>query len=155
MGSASDPHVDQLVDGGSSLALELSARFRLLEQIRVLAHQEACTECVAPFRLELFGLADMPDCPRWDSGLEETAEHIFYYCERVRLFWNHVGEWTAHFEPKQLVLLDVGYVVDKVLPQFQDEKRVVFLAILAVARMVIWTTRKKGLYDGATFLIMI
>ena len=27
----------------------------------------------------------------------------------------------------------------------------VFLAILAVARMVIWMTRKKGLYDGVKF----
>ena len=97
------------------------------------------------------GLADMPDCPRCSSGLEETAEHAFYYCERVRPFWDHVGEWTARIEPKQLVLLDVGYVVDNVLPPFHGEKRVVFLAILAVARMVIWTTRNKGLYDDANF----
>ena len=27
------------------------------------------------------GLADMPDCARCGSGLEETAEHAFYYCE--------------------------------------------------------------------------
>ena len=86
------------------------------------------------------GLADMPDCARC---LEETAEHAFYYCERVRPFWDHLGEWTARIEPKQLVLLDVGYVVDNVLPPFQGEKLVVFLVILAVARMVIWTTRKK------------
>ena len=38
------------------------------------------------------GLADMPDCTRCDSGLEETAENAFYYCERVRPFWDHVGE---------------------------------------------------------------
>ena len=93
----------------------------------------------------------MPDCPRCSSGLEETAEHAFYYCERVRPFWDHVGEWTARIEPKQLVLLDVGYVVDNVLPPFHGEKRVVFLVILAVARMVIWITRKKGLYDDANF----
>ena len=104
--------------------------------------------------LPLAGLnykADMPDCARYDRGLEETAEHAFYYCERVRPFWDHVGEWTARIEPKQLVLLDVGYVVDNVLPPFQGEKRMVFLAILAVARMVIWTTRNKGLYDDANF----
>ena len=97
------------------------------------------------------GLADMPDCPRCSSGLEETAEHAFYYCERVRPFWDHVGEWTARIEPKQLVLLDVGYVIDNVLPPFHGEKRVVFLTILAEARMVIWTTRNKGLYDDANF----
>ena len=38
------------------------------------------------------GLADMPDCARCGSGLEETAEHAFYYCERVRPFRDHVGE---------------------------------------------------------------
>ena len=47
--------------------------------------------------------------------------------------------------------LDVGYVVDNVSPPFQGEKRVVFLVILAVARMVIWQTRNKGLYEGANF----
>ena len=93
----------------------------------------------------------MPDCPRCIRGLEETTEHAFYYCERVRPFWDHVGEWTAHIETKQFVLLDVGYVVDNVLPQLQSEKHVVFLVILAVARMVIWMTRKKELYDDAIF----
>ena len=89
----------------------------------------------------------MPDCAGCGSGLEETAEHAFYYCERVRPSWDHVREWTAGIEPQQLMLLDVGYAVNNVLPPFQDEK-LVFLAILAVARMVIWLTR-KGLYDDA------
>ena len=89
----------------------------------------------------------MPDCPRCGSVFGKTAYHAFYYCERVRAFWNHVGEWTTRIEPKQLVLLDV----DNVFPQFQGEKRVVFLAILAIARMVSWITRKKGLYDGTNF----
>ena len=93
----------------------------------------------------------MPDCTRCDNGLEKTTEHSFYYCKRVRLLWNYVGEWTIHIKPKQLVLLDVGYVLDNVLPQFQGQKHVVFIVILAVARMVIWMTRKKGFYDGANF----
>ena len=37
------------------------------------------------------GLAGMSDCPRYGRGLEETAEHDVYYCERVRPFWNHFG----------------------------------------------------------------
>ena len=86
------------------------------------------------------GLADIPDCARGGSSLEETAEHAFYYCERVRLFWDRIGEWTARIEPKQLMLLDVGYIVDNVFPPFQGEKHVMFLTILAVARMMIWTT---------------
>ena len=47
------------------------------------------------------------------------------------------------------MLLDVDYVVGNVDPPYRDEKRVIFLAILAVAIMVILTTQKKGLYDGA------
>ena len=47
--------------------------------------------------------------------------------------------------------LDVGYVIDNVVSPYKGEKRVVFLAILAVARMVIWVTRNKGLYEGANF----
>ena len=96
-------------------------------------------------------LADMPDCPRCSSGLEETALHAFYYCERVQPFWSHFEEWMARISPKQLVLLDVGYVIDNVVPPYKGEKRVVFLAILVIARMVIWVTRNKGLYEGANF----
>ena len=89
-------------------------------------------------------LADMPDCPRCGSSLEEMALHAFYYCERVRPLWSHVEEWTARISPKQLVLLDVGYVIDNDVPPYKGDKRVVFLAILAV-------TRNKGLYEGANF----
>ena len=64
------------------------------------------------------GLSDMPDCARCGSGLEETAEHAFYYSERVRPFWDQVREWMTHIESKQLVLLDVGYVMDNILPLF-------------------------------------
>ena len=95
------------------------------------------------------GLADMPDYVRCGSGLEETAKLAFYYCERVLPFSHRIQ--AARIESKQLVLLDVGYVVDNLLPLFQGEKRVVFLAILAVARMGILTTWKKDLYDDANF----
>ena len=84
------------------------------------------------------GLVDMPNCACCSSGREEMDEHAIYYCERVHPFWDHVREWTVRIEPKELMLLDIGYVVDNVLPLFQGEKRVVFFAILVVARMVIW-----------------
>ena len=45
----------------------------------------------------------------------------------------------------------LGYILDNVDPPLQGEKCVVFLVILAVARMVIWQMRNKGLYDGANF----
>ena len=47
------------------------------------------------------------------------------------------GSERLAIEPKQFELLDVGYVVDNIDPPIQGEKRMVFLAILAVARMLI------------------
>ena len=46
------------------------------------------------------------------------------------------------------MLLDIGYVVDNVDPSYRDEKREVFLPM---ARMVIWKTPNKGLYEGVNF----
>ena len=112
------------LDGrGDPLPLELGARIELLKQFRVFAHLAACTKRVASSRL-------------WAS---EQAE------QTCPIVLDAVVAW------KKLVLLDVGYVVDNVLPPSQGEKCVVFLAILAVARILIWTTRKKGLYDDANF----
>ena len=45
--------------------------------------------------------------------------------------------------------------MDNIDPPYQGEKHVVFLVILAMAIMVIWKTKKKGLYDGANFFIVI
>ena len=152
--SASDP----LSERCGRTAKEIRSHWNWAPSSSFLNNSEfSLTWWLARNALPLLGLnfragpADIPDCAGCSSGLEETAEHAFYYCERVGQFWDHVGEWTTCIEPKQLVLLDVGYVVDNVLPPFQCEERVVFLTILAVTRMVIWTTRKKGLYDDANF----
>ena len=153
LGSASDPLVDQLgwsveeirsqwnwVPGSGFLNNEFSLTWRLARNALTL-NNWAYRAC----------LVDMPDCARCGSGLEETALHAFYYCERVRPFWSHVEEWTARISPRELGPLYVGYVVDNVSPPFQGEKYVVFLVILAMARVVIWQTRNKGLYEGANF----
>ena len=97
------------------------------------------------------GLEVMSDCLCCDRGVKETALHAFYYCEQINQFWSHIREWTARIDFKQFLLLNVGYVVDNGVPPWKGEKRVVFLGILRVARMVVWTTRKKELYDGANF----
>jgi len=93
-------------------------------------------------------IADFPSCTRCNSGLEETAEHAFFHCSRVHQFWEYVNEVTARIAPNQWVPLDVGYIVDNVSPPFSGEKQKVFFAILAVARMVVWTTRNKELHGS-------
>ncbi len=105
-----------MVGGGDQLPLELGARIELLEQLRVLARLRLARNSLPLLGLNFrAGLADMPDCARSSSSLEETAEHAFYYCEQVHPFCDHVREWTARIEAKQLVPLDVGYLVDHVL----------------------------------------
>ena len=153
VGSASDPLVDRFgwsaeeirsqwnwAPGSGFLNNEFSLTWQLARNVLAL-NNWAYRAC----------LADMPDCTHCASGLEETALHAFYYCEWVRPFWSHVEEWTARISPRELVPLDVGYIVDNVSPSFRGEKRMVFLVILAVARMVIWQRWNKGLYEGANF----
>ena len=96
--------------------------------------QNALTLCDRAFEV---GRADIPDCPLCNRGVEETPVHAFYYCERVRPFWNHEEEGMARIDPNQLVLLNVRYVMDNVEPTWKGEKYVLFLVILAVATMVI------------------
>ena len=121
--------------------MELGARFEPPEQLRVLAHLGFRSERVTLCRLS------------FQRGLGRHARFApFYYCERVRPFWSLVREWMTHIDPKQLVLLDVGYVVDNVDPPWKGEKRVVFLAIPAVAWMVIRETRKRIVWRCKLFL---
>ena len=75
-------------------------------------------------------MADLFDCPRCNRELEETVVHAFYHCEQVRPFWSHVGDWTAQIDPKQLVLVEVGYVVDNVDLSWKVGKYVAFLVII-------------------------
>ena len=97
------------------------------------------------------GAVDCPDCPRCDSGEEETASHAFFHCRKVRLLWSYVEEVTARLRPDRRILLDVAYVCDNMAPPLLGVKRMVFRAVLAVARMVIWTSRLNELYDGDVY----
>ncbi|CAE1313253.1 unnamed protein product [Acanthosepion pharaonis] len=96
----------------------------------------------------IWGLADLPDCERCGLGLEETAAHAFYHCPQVRPLWDHVGELTARLAPEQLVSIDRAYACDNVSPPYSGMKRMVFLTLMATARMVIWTTRKEEILRG-------
>ena len=93
----------------------------------------------------------MPDSLCCSRDHEETTLHGFYYSEQVCIFWSHVGEWMAHIDPKQLLLLNIGYIRDNVDPPYWGKKCVVFLRTLAVTQMGIWMMRKNGLYDCANF----
>ena len=94
VGSASDP----LSERRGWTAEEVCSRWNWAPGSGFLNNSEfSLTWRLARNALPLLGvnfrasLADMPDFVRCCSGLEETAENAFYYCERVRPFWDHVG----------------------------------------------------------------
>ena len=148
--SVADPLV--MVDGGGSLALELGAWFGLLEQFRILAHLAPRTERAAPFQPELQSV------PGRYARLSSLRQ------------WLRRNSWT------RLLLLRVSSSVlgsyrrggglnrtqaaraarrwlrrGQCFPSASKwEYPVVFGDPSCRSdRMVIWTTRKKGLYDGA------
>lgn len=88
---------------------------------------------------------DLPDCYQRDLDLEETAFHAYYPCPQARPFWDYVGKLTAHIALNQLVLIDLTYECDNVQPLYSWVKQMVFLTLLAMARLVIWMMRKKGI----------
>lgn len=54
-----------------------------------------------------------------------------------------VGELLVRIAPKKLVLIDRKYASDNVSHPYSGVKRIVFLSLLATARMVIWTVQKE------------
>ena len=62
---------------------------------------------------------------------------------------------TILIDPKKLVKLDVAYAFDNVDPPWTGVKQVVFLAIQAMARIVIWTKQPKEFYDDEPFFFIM
>lgn len=80
----------------------------------------------------------MSDYHRYDSGFDET--HPFFYCPHVQPFWDHISELTNSIDPKHIVSIDLWYMCDNVSPPLPGMKQMVFLMLLAVTGMVVWTT---------------
>ena len=137
--------------------MESGTRFRLLEQLWVLIHLVACTQCIAlcwlGFQGRLGRHAPLASAVAadWKKLLcSPTA------ASRFAPFWSHIREWIACMDPKQFVPLDIGYVVDNVDPLYRGEKHVVFLMILAVARIGDFGRREiRNCMTVQTFLIVI
>lgn len=78
------------------------------------------------------GVAEEPKSGRCSDSLK-AAEHAFYHCP----LWEHVGGLVTRIETENLLYLDVSYVCDNVSLSWDGLKRMVFLTLLAVTRMVV------------------
>ena len=97
------------------------------------------------------------------SASDPLSERPGWTAEEIRSHWNWApgssflnnSEFSLTWRLERNALPLVGLNYKAGIADMPDcprcEKRVVFLATLAVARMVIWITRKKGLYDDANF----
>ena len=88
------------------------------------------------------------DCPRCGAEKEDVV-HAFVWCSKVQALWVYVRELIGRITPNQFTpVLDAAYIVDSVFPSWPRRKCFAFLQILAVARMVVWTTRLAEYYEG-------
>ena len=95
------------------------------------------------------GLADMLDFSRCYGRIEETTTHAFYHRERVRPFWDYIGEVTIHINSKQLELLDVGYIMGNFDPSWTDVK--LWEKIMPLTyRTCVWLKKKNKKAKMAT-----
>lgn len=79
-----------------------------------------------------------------NRDLEEVSEHIFFNCLLVRLFWDHVRELMACIGFEHLVFIDLVYICDSVSRPWSRVKQLVFLMLLAMARMVLLVVQMRG-----------
>lgn len=61
-----------------------------------------------------------------------------YHCPYVHLFWDYVSELMARIYPEHLISINLAYICNNVLPLYSVVKRMAFLTLLAVAKMVVW-----------------
>lgn len=127
---------------GDPLAVELGAGSKLFKQLKILNHLATCPGCTDDKLARDGGREDeLPFYLHCNNNEGKITDHAFFLCSQLWSFWAYVGEVIACIKSKWSVLLDFAYIVNNMNPLFTWKKQMVFLAILAVARLVIWTTR--------------
>ena len=92
-----------------------------------------------------------PYCFRCDMREKETEAHAFLLCPKIQPLIAYVEETIAYMDPHQRHVLDAPYVIDNAAPPGPKSKRTLFWQILAVARLLIWTTRLNELFLESSF----
>lgn len=85
------------------------------------------------------GWADMTGYHRCDHTLVEINVHVIYHCTQVHIFCDYIDEMTARIDPEQLVSIHLAYVCDNISLPCSGMRLWVFLTMLDVAKMLVWT----------------
>ena len=131
--------------------MELGARFGLLERLRGYRSPGGLdgTHCPLPTRPSK---RVWQTCPIAPAAAVARKTRLCTSSTTVSGF-NRFGATWGSGRPASIPNSSccLTLVTSWTILTLRGEKRVVFLVILVVARMVIWTMRKKGLYDSANF----
>lgn len=62
--------------------------------------------------------------------------------------YGNVGDLVTQLEPTNVLFLGIFYVCDNVAPPWEGLKRIMFLTLLTVGKMVVWNTRQFVVLHG-------
>ena len=97
-------------------------------------------------RLKKANLVDTPECMRCgDWG--ESIEHAFYHCRFARPLCELVESYMVRVLRRPSFALEASNVCSNVSPPLEKIEKYIFLCVLGIMRVVIWTTRQKGRYE--------
>ena len=91
-----------------------------------------------------------PKCGRC-GDLEETIGHAFFHYPVVRPLCKLLEGYMVRILNGKFFVLEASSVCSNVVPKLNRQEHYVFLCLLGVMRVVIWTTRKKELYEDESF----
>ena len=91
-----------------------------------------------------------PECGRC-GDLKESIDHAFFHCPVVRPLCNFLEGYMICILNGKFFVLKASSVCSNVVPKLNRQEHYVILCLLGIMRIVIWTTRKKELYDDESF----
>ena len=91
-----------------------------------------------------------PECGRC-GYLEETIGHAFFHCPVVRPLCKLLEGYMVRILNGKFFVLEASSVCSNVVPKLNRQEHYVFLCLLCVMHVVIWTTRKKELCEDESF----
>ena len=94
--------------------------------------------------------ATSPGCVRCSAG-EESLLHAFFDCPVVKPLCKLLEGFMVRMLHGKPFVLKAESVISNVVTALDRRKHYVFLCLLGIMRVVIWTTRQKGRYGGESF----
>ena len=96
------------------------------------------------------GLVKSPNCVRCGEEVE-TIGHAFFHCKIVVPLCKFVEDLMVRMLRGKFFVLEASSVCSNVAPPLSKTEHYVFLCLLGIMRVVIWTTRQKEVYEGQKF----